>query len=188
MFKFAKENKISESLISLKVRRRYLWICSSSYRTIPWRRNKKIHFSFSKRWFIRAITVYYLSQTLFWSGTSCQEVVETIGNALTQKRSDQDKTHIPGITRRISQTVKTHLAMVQDTTVNEMRKLRILFGKLQTAISQTNRKWFHWSFLSFGPWAVHLYHSVGSDQIAVRSSQMHKNVPAAISWLFINYP
>ena len=82
------------------------------------------------------------SQTLLGNGTSRQEVVETIRYALTQKRSNQDnlKTPLPGITRRISQTVKTQL--VQDTTVNEMRKLRLLFGKPQATISQTTRKWF----------------------------------------------
>ena len=73
------------------------------------------------------------SQTLLGNGTSRQEVVETIGYALTQKRSNQDnlKTPLPGITRRISQTVKTQLVQDILVTVNEMRKLRLLFGKPQ---------------------------------------------------------
>ena len=68
-------------------------------------------------WWICAITVYW-SQTLFREGTSRQKVVEKIWNALTQKPSNQDKTLLPGITRRrISQTVKKQL--VQDTTLNK---------------------------------------------------------------------
>ena len=65
-----------------------------------------------------------------------QEVLEKIRNAM--KHSSQYKTSLPALQEEY-QRVKMQL----DTTVNEMRKLRLPLGK---RLSQTTRKWFSLKF------------------------------------------
>jgi len=65
-----------------------------------------------------------------------QEVLERIRNAM--KHSNQDRTSLPALQEEY-QRVKTQL----DSTVNEMRKLRLPLGK---RLSQTTRKWFSLKF------------------------------------------
>jgi hypothetical protein len=67
-----------------------------------------------------------------------QEVLESIRNAM--KHSNQDKTSLPALQEEY-QRVKMQL----DTTVNEMRKMRLPLGK---RLSQTTRKWFSFKFRS----------------------------------------
>jgi len=65
-----------------------------------------------------------------------QEVLERLRNAM--KHSNQDKISLTALQDEY-QKVKTQL----DTTVNEMRKLRLPLGK---RLSQTTRKWFSLKF------------------------------------------
>jgi len=65
-----------------------------------------------------------------------QEILERLRNAM--KYSNQDKTALPALQEEY-QRVKMQL----DTTVNEMRKLRLPLGK---RLSQATRKWFPFKF------------------------------------------
>lgn len=67
-----------------------------------------------------------------------QEVLERIRNAM--RHSHQDKTSLPALQEEY-QRVKTQL----DSTVNEMRRLRLPLGK---RLSQTTRNWFSFKFRS----------------------------------------
>jgi hypothetical protein len=65
-----------------------------------------------------------------------QAILERMRKAM--KHSDEDKTSLPALQDEY-QKVKAQL----DTTVNEMRKLRLPLGK---RLSQTTRKWFSLKF------------------------------------------